>query len=50
MDYRKRWTKQAPKNIDRPVVEGVESFKLLGVHITNELSLSKHTKTVMKRA
>jgi hypothetical protein len=32
--------------IDR---EQVERFKLLGVHITNKLSCSKHTKTVMKR-
>jgi predicted acetyltransferase len=31
-------------------VERVENFKFLGVHITNELSLSKHTKTVVKRA
>ena len=28
----------------------VESFKFLGVHITKELSWSKHTKTVVKRA
>jgi hypothetical protein len=31
-------------------VEQVESFKLLGVHITNKLTWSKHTKTVVKRA
>jgi hypothetical protein len=31
------------------VVERVESFKFLGVHITNKLSWSKHTKTVVKR-
>jgi hypothetical protein len=31
-------------------VEWVESFKFLGVHITNKLSWSKHTKTVVKRA
>jgi hypothetical protein len=31
-------------------VEQVESFKFLGVHITNYLSWSKHTKTVVKRA
>jgi hypothetical protein len=36
--------------IDRAVVEQVVSFKFLGVHITNELSWSKHTKTVVKRA
>ena len=31
-------------------MERVESFKFLGVHIANELSLSNHTKTVEKRA
>ena len=28
----------------------VESFKFLGVHITNKLTWSKHTKTVVKWA
>ena len=32
------------------VVEQVESFRFLGIHITNRLSWSKHTKTVVKRA
>jgi hypothetical protein len=41
VDYRKRWAGQAPINIDGAVVERVESFKILGVHITNELSWSK---------
>ena len=50
MDYRKRRAEQAPININGAVVERVESFKFLGVHITNKLSWSKHTKTVMKRA
>ena len=31
-------------------MEWVESFKFLGVHITNDLSWFKHTKTVVKRA
>ena len=31
-------------------VEQVESFKFLGVHITNKLTWSKHTKPVLKRA
>jgi hypothetical protein len=31
-------------------VEWVESFKFLDVHINKELSWSKHTKTVVKRA
>ena len=31
-------------------MEQVESFKFLGVHITNKLEWSKHTKTVVKKA
>ncbi|TQW86691.1 alkylated DNA repair protein domain-containing protein, partial [Clostridioides difficile] len=40
----------APILIDGAVVEQVESFKFLSVHITNKVSWSKHTKTVVKRA
>ena len=47
--YRKKRTEHAPILIDRDVVEQVESFKFLGVHITNKLEWSKHFKTVMKR-
>ena len=50
MDYRKRRAEQAPIYIDRAEVERVESFKFLSVHITNKLSWSKHTKTVVQRA
>ena len=50
VDYRKRRTEHAPILIDWAVVEQVESFKFLGVHITNKLAWSKHTKTVVKRA
>ena len=50
MDYRKRRTEHAPNIIDRAVVEQVESFKFLGVHINNKLEWSKPTKTVVKRA
>ena len=32
------------------MVEQVESFKFLGVHITNKLTWSKHIKTVVKGA
>ena len=39
-----------PLLIDGAVVEQVESFKFLGVHITNKLIWSKHTKAVVKRA
>jgi hypothetical protein len=50
VDYRKRTAEQAPINIDGTEVEWVESFKFLGVYITNKLSWSKHTNTVVKRA
>ena len=46
MDYRKR----RAILIDGAVVEQVESFRFLGVHITNKLTWSKHIKTVVKRA
>ena len=50
VDYRKRSTKHVPILIDGAVVEQVESFKFIGVHINNKLEWSKHTKTVLKRA
>ena len=50
VDYRKKRTEHAPILIDRAAVEQVESFKFIDVHITNKLSWSKHTKTVMKSA
>ena len=50
VDYSQRRAEQAPINIDRAVVEQVESFKFLGVHITNKLSWSKNTKTILKTA
>ena len=49
VDYRKRRAEHAFVHIDGAVVELVESFKFLGVHITNKLSWSKHNKTVVKR-
>ena len=49
LEYRKRRVEQAPINIDGAEVVRVECLKFLGVHITNKLSWSKHTKTV-KRA
>jgi hypothetical protein len=45
VDYRKRRSEHAPIVIDRAVVEQVESFKFLGVHINNKLEWSKHTTT-----
>ena len=50
VDYRKRSTEQAPILIDGAVVEQVESYKFLCVHMSNKLSWSKHTKPVVKRA
>ncbi|CDQ77127.1 unnamed protein product [Oncorhynchus mykiss] len=50
VDYRKRSTEHVPILIDGAVVEQVESFKFLGVHINNKLDWSKHTKTDVKRA
>jgi hypothetical protein len=47
---RKKRAEQAPINIDRTEVKRVKSFKFHGVHITNKLSLFKHTKTVVMRA
>jgi hypothetical protein len=38
----------APILIDGAVVVQFESFKFLGVHITNKLTWSKHTKRVVK--
>ena len=51
VDYRKRRAEHAPIHIiNRAVVEQGDSFKFLGVHITNKPSWSKHTKRVVKRA
>ena len=45
LDCRKRQGEQATILINRAVVEWVESFKFLVVHIINKLSWSKHTKS-----
>jgi hypothetical protein len=50
VDYRKRKTVHAPILFDGAVLEQVESFKFLGVYITNKLTWSKHTMTVVNRA
>jgi hypothetical protein len=46
----KKRTEHAPILIDGALLEQVESFKFLGVHITNKLTWPKHTKTVVKKA
>ena len=50
VDYRNRRAEHAPILIDGAAVEQVERLESLGVHITDKLSWSKHTKTVVKRA
>jgi hypothetical protein len=50
VDYRKRTAEKVPVNTDGAEVKRVESFKFLGVHITNKLPWPKHTKTIVKRA
>ena len=50
VDDSKRRAAHAPILIDGAVVEQVESFKFLGVHIPNKLTWYMHTKTVVKRA
>ena len=48
LDFRKQQREQPP--IDGNAVEKVESFKFLGVHITDELKWSTHTDSVVKKA
>jgi hypothetical protein len=50
VEYRKRRAEHTPIHIEGAVVERVKIFRCLGVHITKDLSWSKHTKTVVKRA
>ena len=50
VDYRKWRAEYAPIHINGMAVVKVESFKFLGVHITKDLSWSKHTNTVVKMA
>jgi hypothetical protein len=48
LDYRKRKTEHVTILMGGAVVEQVESFKFLGVQITNKLTRSKLTKTVKR--
>ena len=50
VNYRKKRKEHVPILIDGAAVERVESFKFVGVHITNKITWSKHIKTVVKRA
>ena len=48
VDFRKQ-QEHPPIHIDRTVVEKVESYKFLGVHITDKLKRSTHTDSVVEK-
>ena len=50
MDYRRKRGEHTPIHSDRAFVDRIESFKFFGVHVTNDLKWSTHTRTVVKRA
>ena len=50
VDIRKQQMEQPPIHIDGTVVERVESFKFLGVHITDKLNWSNDTGRLVKKA
>ena len=43
VDFRKQQREHAPIHINRNAVEKVDSFKFLGLHITDDLKWSTHT-------
>ena len=49
VDYRKRRTEHTPILINRAVVEQVESFNFLGVHITSKLTRFGMGPQILKR-
>ncbi|KAI4898380.1 hypothetical protein NFI96_010195 [Prochilodus magdalenae] len=50
VDFRKQERVHTPITIAGAAVERVSSFKLLGVHITEELTRTEHTTRVVKKA
>ena len=50
VDFRKQQREHPTIHIDGTVVEKVESFKFLGVHITGKLKWSTHTDSLAKKA
>ncbi len=50
VDYRRQSREHTPITIDKTPVEQVNSFKFLGVHITEDLTWSAHTDAVLKKA
>ncbi len=50
VDYRRQSREHTPISIDKTPVERVNSFKFLGVHITEDITWSAHTDAVLKKA
>ncbi len=50
VDFRRQSRVHTPISIDKTPVERVNSFKFLGVHITEDLTWSAHTDAVLKKA
>jgi hypothetical protein len=50
MDFRKQQREHPPIHIYGTTVEKVESFKFLGIHITDKLKWSTHTDSVLKKS
>jgi hypothetical protein len=50
VNFRKQQREHPPIHIDGTTVEKVESFKFLGVHITDKLKWSTHADSVVKKA
>ncbi len=49
VDFRRQSREHTPISIDKTPVERVNSFKFLGVHITEDLTWSAHTDAVLKK-
>ncbi len=49
VDFRRQSREHTPITIDKTPVERVNSFKFLGVHITEDLTWSAHTDAVLKK-
>ncbi len=50
VDFRRQSREHTPISINKTPVERVNSFKFLGVHITEDLTWSTHTDAVLKKA
>ncbi len=50
VDFRRQSRENTPITIDETLVEWVNTFKFLGVHITEDLTWSAHTDAVLKKA